>query len=121
VPPLQALAALHGFWFMVGIGAAIVIANRLTPRQVRLLGMVSTLTGIAGLLIYIGWDLTTWLAVMPPDFGRYSLQRIVFVIGTQTDVPLVQFTVTGVTCWIAGSRRARCVNNPRKDVGEDIT
>ena len=95
---------------MVGIGAAIVIVNRLTPRQVRLLGMVSTLAGMAGLLTYIGWDPTNWLAVMPPDFDQYSFRRILFVIGTQTDVPLVQFTVTGVACWIAGSRRARRVN-----------
>ena len=97
---------------MVGIGAAIVIVNRLTPRQVRLLGMVSTLAGMAGLLTYLGWDLTNWLAAMPPDFAQYSFQRILFVIGTQTDVPLVQFTFTGAACWIAGSRRAKRLNKP---------
>jgi hypothetical protein len=120
VPPLQALAALHGFWFMVGIGAALVIVNRLTPRQVRLMGMVSTLAGLAGLLTYIGWDLTHWLTEVPPDFVQYSAQRVLFVIGTQTDVPLVQFTVTGLVCWIAGSRRASRVNESAQGYPEDV-
>jgi hypothetical protein len=102
VPPVQALAALHGFWIMVA-GAAVVLAlQRLTSKQLRLLGLAATVTGLVGLLGFIGWDLTSWLGMAPPDFRRYSFQRILFTIGTNTDVPLVQVAAAGAVCWIVG-------------------
>jgi hypothetical protein len=89
VPPVQALAALHGFWIVVAVGILVLVLRRLTAEQLRLLGTASTSAGVVGLLVFIGWDLTGWLGSIPPDFRRYSFQRILFAIGTNYDVPLV--------------------------------
>jgi hypothetical protein len=107
VPPLQALAALHGFWIVLAIAALALVLRRLSPEQLRVLGMALTATGLVGLLAFIGWDLTSWLGTVAPEFRRYSFQRILFAIGTNSDVPLVQVTAAGAVCWIAGAVRRR--------------
>jgi hypothetical protein len=89
------------------VAAAFVVAvlGRLTAGQLRLLGSVVTTTGVLGLVILLGWDLTRWLRSMPPGLGRYAGQRILFALGTNTDLPLVQATAAGAVCWIVGTRR----------------
>jgi hypothetical protein len=105
VPPVQALAALHGFWMVVAVAALVLVLGRLTPVQLRLLGAALTAAGVVGLLVFIGWDLTRWLGTVPPDFRRYSFQRILFAVGTSPDVPLVQVAAAGAVCWIVGILR----------------
>jgi hypothetical protein len=107
VPPVQALAALHGFWIVVAVAILVLVLRRLTAEQLRLLGLASTLAGVVGLLVFIGWDLTSWLGTVPPDFRRYSFQRILFTIGTSYDVPLVQVAAAGAVCWIVGALRKK--------------
>jgi hypothetical protein len=107
VPPVQALAALHGLWFVLALAALMLVVGRLTPAQLRLLGLALTATGALGLLVFVGRDLINWLETVPPDFRRYSLQRILFTIATNTDVPFVQVTAAGAVCWIVGTLRKR--------------
>jgi hypothetical protein len=107
VPPVQALAALHGFSIVAAVGILVLVLHRLTAKQLRLLGSASTSAGVVGLLVFIGWDLTSWLGTVPPDFHRYSFQRVLFAIGTNPDVPLVQFTAAGAICWIVGALRKK--------------
>jgi hypothetical protein len=105
VPPLQALAALHGFWIVVAVPALVVALRRLTPKQLRLLGLALTTAGVVGLLVFIVQDLARWLRTVPPEIRRYSFQRILFAIGTKPDVPLVQVAAAGAVCWIVGILR----------------
>jgi hypothetical protein len=105
VPPVQALAALHGFWIVVAVPAMVLVLRRLTSKQLRLLGLTLTTAGVAGLVVFIAQDLARWLATVPPDFRRYSFQRILFAIGTNPDVPLVQVAAAGAVCWIVGVLR----------------
>ena len=105
MPPIQALAALHGFWIVVAVPALVMTLRRLAPRQLRLLGLTLTLAGGVGLLVFIVLDLGMWLRTVPPDFRRYSVQRILFAIGTNPDVPLVQVAAAGAFCWIVGILR----------------
>jgi hypothetical protein len=105
VPPVQALAALHGFWIMVSIPPLVMALRRLTPQQLRLLGLALTTAGVVGLVVFVVQDLARWLSTAPPDFRRYSFQRILFAIGTNPDVPLVQLAAAGAVCWIVGRLR----------------
>jgi hypothetical protein len=105
VPPVQALAALHGFWIVAALPALVFVLRRLTSKQLRLLGLVSATAGVVGLLVFIVQDLARWLSTVPPDFRRYSFQRILFAIGTNPDVPLVQVAAAGAVCWIVGVLR----------------
>jgi hypothetical protein len=98
-------------------GAAVVTAlRRLGPEQLRLLGAVVTATGVMGLLVFIGRDLSSWLGTLP-ELRRYALQRILFVIGTNTDLPLVQVIAAGAVCWVVGLRRKK--NRPGTSPGPD--
>ena len=90
-----------------------VALNRLTARQLRLLGSGLTAAGIVGLLVLIASDLITWLREVPPSLRRYTFQRILFTIGTNPDLPLLQVTAAGTVCWIVGLRR-----KPRNDSGD---
>jgi hypothetical protein len=89
-------------------GAAVVTAlRRLAPAQLRLLGSVVTVTGVMGLLVFIGRDLSSWLGPLPPEYRRYSLQRVLFAIGTSPDRPLVQVVAAGAVCWALGRLRKK--------------
>ena len=105
MPPVQALAALHGFWIVVAVPALVVVLRRLTPKQLRLLGLAFTTAGVVGLPVFIAQDLARWLRTAPPEVRRYSFQRILFAIGTNPDVPLVQVAAAGAVCWIMGILR----------------
>jgi hypothetical protein len=98
-------------------GAAVVTAlRRLGPEQLRLLGAVVTATGVMGLLVFIGRDLSSWLGTLP-ELRRYALQRILFVIGTNTDLPLVQVVAAGAVCWVVGVIRKK--RGPGRGAGPD--
>jgi hypothetical protein len=89
-------------------GAAVTQAlRRLTPKQLRLLGSAVTTTGAMGLLVFIGRDLNRWLGLLPPELHRYAFQRILFAVGTNTDVPLVQVIAAGAVCWVVGTFRKK--------------
>jgi uncharacterized protein YjeT (DUF2065 family) len=105
MPPLQALAALHGFWAMVALAAFVQAFHRLRPNQLRHLGLVSTVVGAVALLVFISYDLFHWLGPAPDQLRRYIPQRLLFFLGTYTDVPLVQLTAAGMICWIAGIKK----------------
>jgi hypothetical protein len=90
---------------MVAAAAVAVALHRLTARQLRFLGSALTAAGIIGLLVLIAWDLIPWLGEVPPNLRRYTFQRILFTIGTNPDLPLLQVTVAGSVCWIMGLRR----------------
>ena len=83
------------------------VLRRLTSAQLRLLGLALTTAGVVGLLVFIIQDLAGWLSTAPPDFRRYSFQRILFTIGTNPDVPLVQVAAAGAVCWIVGIIRSK--------------
>jgi hypothetical protein len=101
---------------VLAIPALVLALRRLSARQLQLLGLALTTAGVVGLLVFIAQDLTRWLRTVPPDFRRYSLQRILFAVGTNTDVPLVQVATVGAICWIAGllrNKRERSLNQAR--------
>jgi len=79
--------------------------RRLTARQLRLLGLASTAAGIVGLLVLITRDTISWLGTAPPELRRYTVQRILFPVGTNADLPLLQVTAAGAVCWVVGMRR----------------
>jgi hypothetical protein len=108
---VQALAALHGFWIVVAVPALIMVLRRLSPKQLWLLGLTLTTAGVVGLLVFIVQDLTRWLRTVPPEFRRYSFQRILFAIGTNPDVPLVQVAAAGTVCWIVGILRNKRIDS----------
>jgi hypothetical protein len=83
---------------MLGVG-------RLSPHWLRRAGLLLTTLAGAGLTAVVLWVLIVWY----PDTYRkaYVVHRIVFVIITMIDAPLVEGLFAGLVCWMVGRRRAR--------------
>ena len=105
MPPLQALAALHGLWALVLAPPIAWALRRWPPQRLRLLGSGLTALGLLGFGIVAGRELFTWLPAVSPEDRPYILQRILFALVTLTDIPLVQLTGAGLVCWMGGARR----------------
>ena len=101
-PPLQVLAAMHAFWILALLLPAPWVFSHLSPRRLRLVGKLTLALGLAGLAIVIARELSVWLPSVPPEIQRYFFQRLLFVLATLSDVPLVQLTLAGTACWMVG-------------------
>jgi hypothetical protein len=115
LPPVQALAAMHLFWFILLVPASAWLGIRLRPDRSPLLGPLLLVTGGVGIAVFVGRDLLAWLAAMPPDLHGYWARRALVSLALQTDLPLVQVLLAGALCWMAGRARRR---NGAGGVGE---
>jgi hypothetical protein len=106
MPPLQALAALHGFWLMLFVPPVAWLCSRLPPRRLRETGLFAFWLGTAGLAAVALSGLLSWHA-SADEIRAYVWQRMLYVIVTKTDVPSGQLALVGGSLWFAGRRRAR--------------
>ena len=111
MPPLQALVALHGFWFMLAGAAVLLAVKRSSPHMLLLGGRAAAAVGLLGLFVLVGYDLVTWLGDSPAEFRAYAFRRVVFCLGTNTDVPLLHLAVAGAVCWLIGRKQTRQKNH----------
>src|SRR5262249_40190619 len=79
-----------------------------SPR-LRAVGYVLSALGLLALAILIGRELLTWYPALTPVQQRYIGQRILFVLGTNTDLPVIQVLVIGTVLWFAARRQKRGV------------
>jgi hypothetical protein len=112
---LQALAALHGFWFMAIIPPVFVARRRLSARRLITVGLAAMFLALCGFLAIAVYEKLTW-NIHTPVLRQYLLRRILFAIGTMTDLPLIQLFVAGMICWLAGRRLA--LQSPLVQIGD---
>src|SRR5215831_19262269 len=112
MPPLQALVALHGLWVL----ALLLFVAWAVPKWpltiLRLAGYAATALGVTGLAVLVGRELLTWYPAVTPAQQKYIALRILYVLGTNTDVPVVQVILAGIVLWIAARRRKRAGSPP---------
>jgi hypothetical protein len=105
LPPIQALAAVHGAWALVmGTAVAWLLRTR-SPRMLKHTGVVLTCLGAAGLVIFAGYELSTWPLKDSSGAGTYLFRHLLCSMAMATDLPLVEITIAGVATWYAGARR----------------
>jgi hypothetical protein len=92
---------------MLAGAAAVLAVKRLSPHTLLLAGRAASAVGLLSLFVLVGHDLLTWLGESPVEFRRYAFQRMVFCLGTNTDVPLLPLTMAGVVCWLIGKNQSR--------------
>jgi hypothetical protein len=109
LPPLQALAAMHGFWAVVLLPPVVWALRRCPPPALRRLGAVLALLGVLGIVLVTVREALTWYPSVPPAYRRYLPRRIAYAVVTLTDFPVVQLTAAGLVCRLAARRRERIV------------
>lgn len=93
-PPLQAIAAVHLAWCMA-IGATVHAARSVRTFSLKGLGALLLFVGIVGCLSVVVSDLPSWSARLTVEQQSYWPRRVLFVLATRTDLPLIPLFLTG--------------------------
>jgi hypothetical protein len=115
MPPLQALVALHGLWALALFAVVLWAVWKWPTVCLVLVGCAVATLGAAGLAVVIGTELLTWYPAVPPSQQQYIGQRILYALGTNTDLPAVQLSLAGIALWLAARRRKRSVPLPQAE------
>src|SRR6516225_5151807 len=114
MPPLQALVALHGLWVLALLPFVIWALRGWPPLRLRVIGHALWATGLLGLATFIGCELWSWSPSVSPERQKYIAHRILYVLGTNTDLPVIQVCLAGIALWFAAWRRKRGVRPAEK-------
>lgn len=106
-PPIQALAACHGFWLVLFSLPTGLICDRIDPRTLRRIGLLLVLLGIAGLAGIAVWEAVHWWPRAGEFQRQYIVQRYLFVVATLIDIPVVEVSLAGLACYVTARRRTR--------------
>jgi hypothetical protein len=59
---------------------------------------------VAGLGGIIAHDLLSWYPGGSSIYGKYIIQRALYVVGTTPDIPVMQVILTGIALWVWAQR-----------------
>jgi hypothetical protein len=76
---------------------------------VRLAGLVLSAAALIAFAVLLRCELLPWCQDVSPGQRRYVVQRVLFVLGTNTDLPVVQVLGAGVAMRLAARWRRRHV------------
>jgi len=105
MPPLQALVALHGLWALALLPVGVWAVRKWPPLRQRVIGHALSAVGLVALAFLTGRELLTWYPAVLPTQQKYIGPRILYVLGTNTDLPVVQVILAGIALWIAARRK----------------
>ncbi len=111
LPPLQALAAIHGFWLMMLLPPTAWMIARASAPRLWATGVLAFWIGIFGLALVTGRGLTSWLETTA-EFRRYAGQRFLYLAVTSTDLPFGQLALAGLVLWLVGRHREGSNRSP---------
>jgi hypothetical protein len=103
LPPIQALAAVHGAWALVTATAVPWLIRTQPARTLRCAGIVLGGLGASGLVVITGHDLSIWPLDVSTDAPTYRAQHLLCSIAMATDLPLVRTAIAGAVTWYVGT------------------
>jgi hypothetical protein len=75
-------------------------------RLLRTVSYALCTVSLIALAIIISFEFLTWYRAVTPAQQPYLGQRILYVLGTNTDLPVVQFLLLGIAFrWAARQRK----------------
>lgn len=88
------------------IGPLIVVAVAyLDKRRLRWIGLLACAVGLSGLFAFFGWAVVTWEARYGTMTGSTVGLRLIYLLATGTDLPVIQVGLAGVILRVASHRR----------------
>jgi hypothetical protein len=96
LPPLQAVAAMHGFWVLVVVPPAVWAIRTCPPGTVKAIGLSLLTLGALGIGGVLAWESWTWTHRGSARWTEYLPQRVLAAMITITDFPLLQVFGAGV-------------------------
>ncbi len=109
MPPLQALVALHGLWALTFLPVIVAAVRKCPPRHLVFLSWITSALGLTSLALLISREWFLGHPTLDPDLRNYLPQRILYVLGTNTDAPVVQVLLAGIILLFFARRRKRRV------------
>lgn len=103
-PPLQALIAMHLFWFVAMVPVVLALAWY-SPRHLRRIGVVMAAGAGLTAVGVVGWDVVSWVR-WSDELRPHWPKRALYTLLTTSDVPLIQTFLAGIAS-IALGRNAR--------------
>src|SRR5262249_64526 len=79
--------------------------NCLSPPRLQLLGAASMALTVLGILAVGCHEMLGWYSAVSQELRRYIGQRILFVLGTTPELPIVPVLGAGIICWLMGRKR----------------
>jgi len=102
-PPLAALVAYHGFWFLLILPLAVLLSYQLHPANSRRVGLVVFAIATAAIALVVVVDAINFWQY--PTGRNYLVQRCLFRLATYVEFPLIQLALAGLVLWLYGARK----------------
>jgi hypothetical protein len=103
-PPVQALAAMHLFWF-VALTPVVWAIVRFRPQNLCWVGGLLIVLALGVGLVVLGRDLSVWLEWASEEYQALWPKRALYTLVTLSDVPLIQGLSAGLACVALGMSR----------------
>jgi hypothetical protein len=106
LPPLQALAAMHGFWILVVVPPAAWAIRACHSRALGAAGLSLITLAVVGIGLVFARESWLWTHCHGvAAWGNYLPQRLFAAAITTTDVPVLQSLAAGIVLSIAAWRK----------------
>jgi hypothetical protein len=79
--------------------------SHMSPSKLQLLGVTATGLAFLGILAIGCHEMLGWYVAVSEELRRYIGQRILFVLGTNPQFPIVPVLGVGIICWLMGRKR----------------
>jgi hypothetical protein len=118
-PPLESLLAYHAFCLMLAVPPIWLLVRSCMPRTLTWIGMGLIFLAFVGIGAVTGHEAVAWLGIVPSDYRQFFLRRILYVITTNPEIPLIPALLSGAVCWIGGDLKRRKTGE-RKRQTDDV-
>jgi hypothetical protein len=113
-PPLQALVGCHASWLVVLVPVGLLLRSKTSPATFRIVTISSLFIALAGVVSVSVYETCTWFTTVGDTVKAYLGHRIVFVLLTTIELPILELLgLSSVAMFIDRRRRLATGNHDR--------
>ncbi len=108
-PPLQALVGCHASWLVALLPVGMLVRSAISPATFRIVAMSSLFIALAGVALVSIHETCTWFMSVGDSVKAYLGHRIVFVLLTTIELPILELLGLSGLALFCCRRRAAAV------------